>query len=185
MDIGHPSFVPSTRPVLPAAAAAIGCGLLSLIPFLGFVFGPLAIVLSWYSRGKLSEGVHNGKHQASLGLLLGILGILISMLWVINFVVPESDLSGEKATTVRRDLVRNAAVLELRKKLYGTYPGTLKNLTPEGFDPVIVDPYLYEYYYEEVEGGYQLLSVGPDGTLHTSDDIVFSGELVSQPLGIR
>lgn len=181
MDIANSSpLVPSSRPISHAAIWSIALGVVSLVPFVGLVAGPLAIILAIISRRKVDDGVHNSKGASILGILLGILGLLISLFWLINFLIPTSDFAGEKAGTVRRDLIRNAGVIELYKNIYGTYPDNLKELEASGFTPVTADPYLYEYYYATASDGssYTLKSVGPDGTLDTDDDVLFSRSLV-------
>ena len=57
---------------------------LSLLPFFGLLFGPMAIVLSAMGlrRIKKSEGKERGRGLAITGLVLGIVAAIMGLLWI-------------------------------------------------------------------------------------------------------
>jgi ABC-type Fe3+ transport system permease subunit len=78
------------------ATGALVCGILSalcgVIGFCGVLVGPVAIVLGVVSRRRIreSQGTTKGEGFALAGLVLGIIGTVVSIGWIIAFAtVPE------------------------------------------------------------------------------------------------
>lgn len=98
-----PPPVPPTPPVAPpppvppvgvtsapsngTATAALICGILSIICSLGFVTGIPAIVLGISGRKKADQMGGTGSGQATAGLVIGLIGTILSILAIIFFIV--------------------------------------------------------------------------------------------------
>jgi hypothetical protein len=93
------------------ATGALVCGILSalcgVIGFCGIVIGPIAIILGIVARRRIREsgGLTKGDGLALAGLVLGIIGTVASVGWIIAFAtVPElrerlEDLMSTTTTT--------------------------------------------------------------------------------------
>ena len=57
---------------------------ISIMPFLGLLFGPIAMILSLIGLQKIkkSEGKERGRGLSITGLLLGIVALVLGLLWV-------------------------------------------------------------------------------------------------------
>ena len=57
---------------------------ISLVPFLGLFFGPIAVILSAIGlrQVKKSEGKERGRGLSIAGLLLGIVAVILGLLWL-------------------------------------------------------------------------------------------------------
>lgn len=65
------------------AVAALACGILSLIVF-GFIFGPIAVVVGIIARREIAREPNlTGRGLALAGIILGILGFIASVIFVI------------------------------------------------------------------------------------------------------
>ena len=74
----------------------IVAGVLGLIGACGVIFGPLAIGLAIPGRRQVanSHGAQKGAGMATGGLVLGIVGTALSVLWIILFATGVLDLPG-------------------------------------------------------------------------------------------
>lgn len=88
-----PTYSYSTPQVLtqlPTAAkvlsiVSMACGIASCCTFfVGFMFSIAALITSSISRGKTPAGITNTK--AKVGLITGIIGIVLSVIWLIVYV---------------------------------------------------------------------------------------------------
>jgi Domain of unknown function (DUF4190) len=74
------------------AIASLVTGILSLVCcviFLGVVLGPVAAIMGFISRGRITQsgGTLGGGGLAIGGLILGVIGFLASIGWFFFFVV--------------------------------------------------------------------------------------------------
>ena len=86
----HQSAPAYVAPRLPTAAnvlsiVSMACGIASCATlFMGFLFSIAALITSGISRSKTPYGVSNTK--AKVGLITGIVGIVLSVIWIIIYV---------------------------------------------------------------------------------------------------
>ncbi|MCU0702469.1 MAG: hypothetical protein MUF18_00570 [Fimbriiglobus sp.] len=81
---GRTAAADDTPQKTPSATAAIAYafGLVSMVPFVGLVFGPLAVVIGWIGLTRTRNPGVSGKEKARSGVWFGFVGILI------NYLVP-------------------------------------------------------------------------------------------------
>lgn len=162
---------------------SIVLGGISFIPGLGILFGFGAIVLGIIDIKKSKNKF------ALIGVVLGILGILFSILLygsIFYFIYRGGGPFEEIGVQVVKERLPSAAyMIESYKARYGEYPESLEvfdDSTPF-FDHIAVmkfrqfsgDPL---FYYERKDGHYYLFSMGVDRVPFTSDDILpeFKGD---------
>ncbi|OGM15958.1 hypothetical protein A2V56_05070 [Candidatus Woesebacteria bacterium RBG_19FT_COMBO_42_9] len=148
------------------------------MPLLGVLTGIIAIILGAIGLSKIKKGGVGGKKLAIAGIILGVLGILFSIvmygsLFYFGFVAKGGPFDAPKKQASEQILTQNAGYLELYKKKNGTYPQTLEELSKDGYTVFPSDHYMKPFYYKVSDDGqsYELRSLGPDGEYNTSDDI--------------
>ncbi len=86
----QPVYTPSVTTELPTVAkilsiVSMACGIASCCTFfVGFLFSIAALITSGISKSKTPAGVVNTK--AKVGLITGIIGIVLSVIWFILYV---------------------------------------------------------------------------------------------------
>ncbi|MGH7738534.1 MAG: hypothetical protein ACREL1_00160 [bacterium] len=154
-------------------------GFLSFIPFLGFLFSLVSIVLG---AVKFRAGGGNL-------ILLGVLGFMANV--GVYFLVLHFMIRGFAGTpSVNNELAQNnlrqtVLTLEFYKQVHGGYPADLKDLVLEKDQAGIGNVFLYDdsfgfsggklqfhqYRLSSDKKSYQLYDLGPDKTAGTADDI--------------
>ncbi len=69
------------------AIASICLGIVSLIPAIGFILGILAVVFGFISFSQIKKNKLEGKGLAITGIILGFVGIAISLILVFSFLI--------------------------------------------------------------------------------------------------
>ncbi|MGH7203252.1 MAG: DUF4190 domain-containing protein [Candidatus Levyibacteriota bacterium] len=161
------------------ALASLILGIVSFFPLIGLLLGITAIVLGAIGLKKVKEEKLKGKRMAITGIVLGILGILFTIilygsLFYFAFIAKDGPFTEMRVESSKQLLTQNAGYLELYKKSHGKYPKSLEDLTKEQYAIFPTDQYLRPFYYKVSNDGqsYDLRSLGPDGELNTSDDIL-------------
>lgn len=167
-----------TAPKSGMALASLILGFVSFIPLLGIFTGVLAIILGIIAKGNIRKGLETGKKKAAVGVILGILGILFSIviygsLFYFGFVAKSGPFNDMKKQLSQQVLTQNAGTIELYKNKYGNYPTSLDDLSKAGYTVWPGDHYMKPFYYKVSYDGstYDLRSLGPDGEYGTLDDI--------------
>jgi hypothetical protein len=152
-------------------------GFFSFIPFLGVIFGMVAIVL-----GSLKPKTGGWKLMS-----LGVSGILCTAL--LSFLIHQYlfDETSERLKGLQQQMAQGymrqvVSMLEFYKQVHGTYPDKLDDL--DGPKRLFTGHYLLTdkslgsksrdlYFYQKLPngGGYYLLGRGPDGLPFTADDV--------------
>lgn len=169
------------------SAIADSVGIISFLSVLGLIIGIIAITWGLAARRK--------RWKLTVGF--GCAGILVSVMFLVGlFFYSSYLLSGETFEKLRADMARNnlretVKSVEYFKVARGKYPASLDELK----DPkdqfaglFIVDPLAGPqarnlFYQLSEDGGYFLLSVGPDGKPFTTDDLL--PEVAGKELGLR
>jgi hypothetical protein len=164
------------------AIASLVLGIVSFIPLVGVLLGILAIIFGIVSFSKIKKENLGGRGFAIAGIILGILGLLISVLvyGVLFFMLFNSDKMGGAFNEPRIELTKqimigDAGMLELYKKAKGSYPETLSQLEDFNYTYYPTDHFLTEFEYNVSSDGqsFTLKSAGPDKMFDTADDILF------------
>ncbi len=165
------------------ATASLILGLVSFIPFFGVLLGTIAIILGIVGLNEIKKMGLRGKKMANAGIILGILGILFSVilygsLYYFGFVSKTGPFAELKPKMSQQILTQNAGTLELYKKQNERYPENLNQATKAGFTIFLSDHYLKPFFYKASEDGqsYEMRSLGADGIYGTSDDIFPIGQ---------
>lgn len=166
----------SKSPKSGLAIVSFILGIVSFFPFIGVLLGIIAIILGAISLSQIKKAGLGGQRLAKSGIILGILGIVFTILVISSFFYvgfvykSEGQVKGSKMI-----LTQDAGLLELYKKKYGKYPKTLDEARKEGSHVIGAAPYLLKsFYYKVSEDGqaYELRSLGLDGKYGTRDDIL-------------
>lgn len=123
---------PEKLPKYGLAIASLILGLISFIPLLGVLTGIIAIILGAIGLSKIKKGGVGGKKLAIAGIILGVLGILFSIilygsLFYFGFVAKGGPFDAPKKQLSQQILTQNAGYLELYKKNTGLIPRAWKN----------------------------------------------------------
>jgi Flp pilus assembly protein TadB len=80
------------------AIGALVCGILSITcaGFLGIILGPVGLALGTRSRRRISEsgGALRGEGMAQAGIVLGIIGIVVSIAYLV-FIIMNPDFMSD------------------------------------------------------------------------------------------
>jgi hypothetical protein len=185
MEPTTPTPQPSSQPIVikttsGLAIASLILGIISFIPLLGVLPALVAIILGTIGLVKIKNN-HNlqGKGMAIAGIVLGSLGILLtiliySALFYFVFKATDGPFTEVKVEASQQILTQNAGALELYNKKFGRYPGSLEVASKAGYMIFPMDHYLKPLFYEVSQDGksYVLKSPGPDGLPNTADDIL-------------
>ncbi|MFP4107385.1 MAG: DUF4190 domain-containing protein [Phycisphaerae bacterium] len=81
----RPDTQSADRKNAPGVVAAFVTGLLSLTCLVGLLLGPVSIILSLGAKKKIQESpeLYKGKGLAIAGLLFGIAGLLLSIVFLL------------------------------------------------------------------------------------------------------
>lgn len=127
---------------------------------------------------RLKKSGLEGRNLAIAGIILGIIGILFTILlygslFYFGFVAEGGPFQESKIMVSRQILTQNAGALELYKQKYSQYPESLEEATNAGYTIFKSDHFLKPFYYKVSPDGqsYEMKSVGPDKEFGTSDDI--------------
>lgn len=162
-------------PAAPAAPPRASWPLLTVaglafIPFVGLVFG--AIAVTW---GLLSK-----RPRKKLAIILGAVGAALTIVEsaaVVYVATSDPAFAEARIEMARTELVVITGALENHKARHGAYPRQLADLARDNRFLSVIDrsakllstqPYQYEVL---PDGGYRLFAVGPDGQPNTMDDI--------------
>lgn len=165
----------NTRKNPPTLLYVIGG--MSFIPLIGFFLGIITIII-----GIIFYSVKNTK---AIPIFLGIGGmmftiILYSSLYYFGFVQRGGVFDDLRKNLDRQCLTMLVKEIELYKVTHGSYPETLYKLDSTNRTVSITDPILKQiskkkndtiFYYQLVNDGYYLFSVGYDLNAFTKDDI--------------
>lgn len=161
------------------AITSLILGLLSFIPLFGVLLGILAIIFCFISLHEIKKTIRSGKRLAIAGLVLGVLGILFTVviygsLFYFGFVSKTGPFIDLKNQVSKQILTQDAGALELYKNKFGKYPASLEEVQKAGFQIYPTDHYLKPFYYKVSTDGkiYELRSLGADGIYGTLDDIL-------------
>ena len=78
-----PTFAPTNGAAIAALVLGILGVVLFFVPFLGLLFGIVAVILGVVGRGKVRRGEAGNSAAATAGLVLGILGVIAGLAVVI------------------------------------------------------------------------------------------------------
>jgi hypothetical protein len=110
------------------------------------------------------------KKRKERALRVPVIAIATNFILVISFIISLSPLfiqrHNSKIIEAQKDLQRIRLAVEVDKFSHGSYPGSL-----EAARSLTIDPWGNEYVYRLTASGYELRSPGPDGIIHTPDDI--------------
>ena len=156
-------------------------GGLSFVPLLGFLFGPVSLILGSI---RLKNGGHKIIFMGLGGLVLNVIYITLLMTMITSKI---SKASKGFSLLAKDNLVETVKDLEYYKLIRGKYPEKLKDLvdtkngwprhmstlmdTSTGQLPKFQDSDYFQY--GLLDGGqhYYLFGVGPDGIANTADDV--------------
>lgn len=160
------------------AITSLVLGIVSFIPLVGLLLGLLAIIFGIIAKSKIKKGLYLGKGLSTAGIILGVLGILVTValygsLFYFGFVAKGGPFEQPKKELSAQLLTQNAGLLELYKTKTGKYPASLDELKNAGYQIWPSDHYMKPFYYKVSadESSYDLRSLGPDGEYGTGDDI--------------
>ena len=160
------------------AITSIVLGAVSFIPLVGLLLGLMAIVFGIIAKLQIKKGLCSGKALSTIGIILGVLGILVTVamygsLFYFGFVAKGGPFEEPKKQLSAQLLTQDAGLVELYKSKTGKYPASLDELSKAGYQVWPSDHYLKAFYYEVSADGsnYDLRSFGPDGEYGTEDDI--------------
>jgi len=172
-------------------------GILSLVPLVGIPSSIIAIVTGIMDIKK------NKSRLGKIGLVLGILGLLITIvlyggLFYLGFVQRGGIYDDLRIKLVKdQQLPQLVNAIEVYKVRFGEYPETitkLERINPESllFDPIQEFNNMFSkekednyFYYEQKGDTYFLFSKGVDGKPFTEDDVYPEFELKPDNLGYR
>ncbi|MEO8295838.1 MAG: DUF1772 domain-containing protein [Gemmatimonadota bacterium] len=148
--------------------------LTSLIPFLGFFSGSVAV--TW---GLLSD-----RPRARAAVLVGGAGALLNIigLLVFTFLMEDSaEMRKRRVATASRDLTRVVVELDSFHHREGKYPDTLLELIGQPIPHLLINisdgsggvfkQRFFEYRPSRDRQSFDIFSSGPDGVPHTGDDL--------------
>ncbi len=160
------------------ATASLVLGITSFIPLVGLLLGLLAIIFGIVAKSKIKKGLYSGKGFSTAGIILGILGIIVTVslygsLFYFGFVAKGGPFEQPKKELSAQLFTQDAGLLELYKTKTGKYPQSLAELKDAGYQVWPSDHYMKPFHYEVSKdaSSYDLRSLGPDGEYGTDDDI--------------
>lgn len=165
------------------AIASLVLGIISLLPMIGLLFAILAIIFGLIAKSKIKKGLRSGNGLATTGVVLGLLGIIItgyllysSVKSFINY-YPDSKMSDQALSIMNAD----AEIIMKYKDKYGKFPASLTDLStsdlPDATSFIKNDPWGTPISYGPSRLGndyFELRSAGPDKKFNNSNDIAMS-----------
>lgn len=151
-------------------------GLLSLIPFFGFILGIIALIYGFKSLKRIKLNNEGGKNKTIAGISISIISIL---LWGGLYTFMKQDLNRKindgtferlEIQGVETQLINYVGKIELYYKSHGNYPDSLGQLDFNEFE-LHDDLFGYKIYYKKLDTIYDIRSLGKDGLYGTEDDI--------------
>ena len=104
------------------AIGALICGILSLVLFcfwfVSIPLGIVAVILGIIGKGKAQRGEAGGEGLAKTGMILGIVGLVLSAILTIAAFAGMSFL-GSKAEQMQKELERKAQEMEQQQQQHG------------------------------------------------------------------
>ena len=168
------------------AIASLILGIISFVPLIGVLLGIIAIILGAIALVQVKKQNLGGKGLAKGGIVLGILGIVFtvliySALFFFAFKSNKGPWVEQRVKAIQQMLIGNAGSLELYKKKHGKYPKILEQARKEGFQIYPFDFSNKPFHYKVSEDGqaYELRSLGADGIYGTKDDIFLPQQLLN------
>lgn len=125
----HPSSHPGTDPVaVVALIAGIIGGLLVFAPVIGLAAPVAALVLGLVARTRVRTSGRSGRGIATTGIVLGAVGIVLSLIVTVTSVALLSDPDSEVATLFRDYLtcVETRSIDDCQRELEEQLPGALR-----------------------------------------------------------
>jgi hypothetical protein len=102
------------------AIGALVCGIISIVSvcvwFLSIPLGIVAVILGIVGKGKAQRGEAGGQGLAKAGLILGAIGVVLSLVLHIAFIAGVSFL-GTKAEQFQKEMEQKAKEMEQQQQV--------------------------------------------------------------------